>query len=97
MSLSLTIHFTSITSIHPAPSTLSEITYDALDSTMKYSEAIILTIMLVVVFCVFFGWCLYKSCSRAIDAEFQELAYRKDVQAQAVANGETGNGSGAQA
>ncbi|KAH7374329.1 hypothetical protein BKA66DRAFT_422597 [Pyrenochaeta sp. MPI-SDFR-AT-0127] len=57
---------------------------------MKYSHAIILTIILVVVFCVFFGWCLYNSCSRAINAEFQEPTEHKDIEAQvAAASGAT--------
>lgn len=37
------------------------------------SHAIILTLMLITAFILFFAWCLYKSCSRAIDAEFVDL------------------------
>lgn len=52
---------------------------------MKYSHAIILTVFLIIIFCIFFGWFLYRSCHRAIDAEFQELQYRRDVVAVATA------------
>ena len=61
---------------------------------MKYSDAIILTVVLVVAFCIFFGWCLYKSCSRVIAAELQELAYRKDAEARAATAAAGGTGKG---
>jgi hypothetical protein len=51
---------------------------------MKYAHAIILTMVLIVTFCIFFGWCLYKSCWRVIDAEVLELERQKGGEAQAA-------------
>ena len=50
---------------------------------MKYIHAIILTLILVAFFCCFFGYCLMRSCRRAVDLEFQEINYMRDVEAQA--------------
>jgi hypothetical protein len=50
---------------------------------MKYIHAIILTLILVTFFCCFFGYCLMRSCRRAVDLEFQEINYMRDVEAQA--------------
>ncbi|USP77614.1 hypothetical protein yc1106_04888 [Curvularia clavata] len=49
---------------------------------MHYAHAIILTIVLVTFFCCFFGWCLMKSCRRVIDAEMQEVAEQRELEAQ---------------
>ncbi|KAB2107171.1 hypothetical protein AG0111_0g4514 [Alternaria gaisen] len=50
---------------------------------MKYIHTIILTLILVTFFCCFFGYCLMRSCRRAVDLEFQEINYMRDVEAQA--------------
>jgi hypothetical protein len=50
---------------------------------MKYIHAIILTLILVAFFCCFFGYCLMRSCRRAVDLEFQEIDHMRDVEAQA--------------
>ena len=44
---------------------------------MPASHAIVLTLVLVATFAIFFSWCLYSSCSRAVDAEFAELQERQ--------------------
>lgn len=41
------------------------------------SHAIALTLILVVFFAIFFGCCLYRSCGRAIDAEFVAMGERQ--------------------
>jgi hypothetical protein len=51
---------------------------------MKYAHAIILTMVLIVTFCIFFGWCLYKSFRRIVDVEHHELQRRKGLEASAV-------------
>jgi uncharacterized membrane protein YgcG len=68
---------------------------------MLYSHAIILTLVLIVIFCCFFGWCLYKSCWRIIDAEVQvyqletqHAAAAAAVAAAATERGSAANGSG---
>ncbi|KAF1925677.1 uncharacterized protein M421DRAFT_423507 [Didymella exigua CBS 183.55] len=43
------------------------------------SHAIVLTLVLVVAFTIFFSWCLYSSCSRAVDAEFAELQEQRQA------------------
>ncbi|KAF1938092.1 hypothetical protein EJ02DRAFT_514778 [Clathrospora elynae] len=60
---------------------------------MKYRDAMILTVVLIVLFCCFFGWCLYKSCHRAIDAEFHELTYRRNAEGAAAKNSSGSGGS----
>ncbi|KAF1831461.1 hypothetical protein BDW02DRAFT_582052 [Decorospora gaudefroyi] len=59
-------------------------------ATMKYAITIFLTLTLIIIFCCIFGWCLFKICRRAIDAEHHELLYQRDVEAQVV----TGSGGG---
>lgn len=49
---------------------------------MPASHTIVLTIILVAAFCIFFGVCLWKSCGRAVDAEFVVL---QEQRAQAAA------------
>ena len=44
---------------------------------MPASHTIVLTLVLVAAFVIFFSWCLYNSCSRAVDAEFAELQERQ--------------------
>jgi hypothetical protein len=44
---------------------------------MPASHAIVLTLILVAAFTILFSWCLYSSCSRAVDAEFAELQERQ--------------------
>ncbi|KAF3039279.1 Ribosome-releasing factor 2, mitochondrial [Didymella keratinophila] len=44
---------------------------------MPASHAIVLTLVLVAAFAIVFSWCLYSSCSRAVDAEFAELQERQ--------------------
>ena len=59
---------------------------------MKYAEAIILTLILILIFAVFFGWCLHRTCRRVVDAEVQELEYVRDAEAKAEGSGK-GEGS----
>ena len=49
------------------------------------SHVIVLTIVLVAAFCIFFCWCLYGSCGRAVDAEFMVLQEQRQAQAAAAA------------
>ena len=65
---------------------------------MKYAHALILALFLVTAFCIFFGWCLYKSCRRVIDAQALELTNQQDIAVEAAINGrkpieETDNGA----
>ncbi|KAJ4985504.1 hypothetical protein SVAN01_08975 [Stagonosporopsis vannaccii] len=43
------------------------------------SHAILLTLLLVSFFCIGFGVCLWRSCGRAVDAEFVAMG---DARAQ---------------
>jgi hypothetical protein len=54
---------------------------------MRYSHTIVLAVCIVTAFCIFFGWCLWNSCSRAIQADCAELAYRRDLEASMAAGG----------
>ncbi|KAI2488214.1 hypothetical protein Ptr902_02347 [Pyrenophora tritici-repentis] len=45
---------------------------------MKATHIIVITLLLVTAFCIFFGWCLYKSCRRVIDVEHHELRCRQE-------------------
>ncbi|XP_014561293.1 hypothetical protein COCVIDRAFT_87093 [Bipolaris victoriae FI3] len=45
---------------------------------MNYAHTIILAIILVTLFCCFFGWCLMRSCRRVIDAEMHELECQRE-------------------
>jgi hypothetical protein len=47
---------------------------------MPASHVIVLTIILVAAFVTFFSWCLYKSCGRAVDAEFMVLEEQRRAQ-----------------
>jgi hypothetical protein len=60
---------------------------------MKKVHAVVLTLILITFFCCFFGYCLMKSCRRAVDLEFQEIHYLRDTEAQAAGSG-GGSGSG---
>jgi hypothetical protein len=61
---------------------------------MKYVHAIILTLILITFFCCFFGYCLMRSCRRAIDLEFQEMNYLSDTEVRAGGGGSRESGSG---
>ena len=45
------------------------------------SHAIVLTLILVTAFVIFFAWFVYKSCGRAVDAEFAVLQEQRQLQA----------------
>ena len=49
---------------------------------MPASHAIVITIILVAAFVIFFSWCLYNSCGRAVDAEFVVLEEQRRAQAE---------------
>jgi TRAP-type C4-dicarboxylate transport system permease small subunit len=40
---------------------------------MHPNHLILLALVLVLFFCVFIGWFLYRCCSRAVDVEFAAL------------------------
>jgi hypothetical protein len=63
-------------------------------SKLKPNNVIILTLFLVVIFCVLFTWYLHRSCRRAIDAEVHEMQYKKGLEAKKAPTGsDNGNAS----
>ena len=85
--------------VYSSPSKIPALLHSHTTATMKYVHAIILTLVLIIVFCTWLGVRLYKCMWRAIDAEVHELNHQRDVEAQVAAAGDgsgdsNGKGSG---
>jgi hypothetical protein len=59
---------------------------------MRRNHVIVLILFLTALFCIFFGWALYKFCRRSIDAKFHEMQYQQDIEGSKSKNGKSKSG-----
>jgi len=69
-------------SLHPNTTFTRTTPHKQHNSIMRKNHAIILTLLLMVLFCVAFAYYLLKCCTRAVKAEVYNLAHQKDGGAQ---------------
>jgi hypothetical protein len=59
---------------------------------MRRNHVIVLILFLTALFCIFFGWALYKFCRRSIDAKFHEMQYQQDIEGSKSKSGKSKSG-----